>query len=98
MQASISAMRRLRRCVISSAHWHGGSRFGQETFREGFVFTGDEGYFDEQGMLYITDRIKELIKVRPRYFVLICADFGKRSRVSRSRLPNSRIASSVIKT
>lgn len=31
---------------------------------DGFYHTGDAGYFDEQGMMYIKDRIKELIKVK----------------------------------
>ncbi|GAA5862237.1 hypothetical protein JCM8547_007779 [Rhodosporidiobolus lusitaniae] len=36
----------------------------KETFdEEGFVHTGDEAKIDENGLLYIVDRIKELIKV-----------------------------------
>ena len=35
----------------------------KETFDdEGFLHTGDEGYIDEHSRLFITDRIKELIK------------------------------------
>lgn len=37
----------------------------EESFdREGFYHTGDAGHFDEQGLLYISDRIKELVKVK----------------------------------
>ncbi|KAI0657466.1 acetyl-CoA synthetase-like protein [Cubamyces menziesii] len=35
-----------------------------ETFKDGWVYTGDEGYVNEAKELFIIDRIKELIKVR----------------------------------
>jgi len=36
----------------------------KETFVNGWLRTGDEVKFDEQGELYVVDRLKELIKVR----------------------------------
>ncbi|KAL7284581.1 hypothetical protein ACG7TL_001874 [Trametes sanguinea] len=35
-----------------------------ETFKDGWVVTGDEVYFNEQKEIFVVDRIKELIKVR----------------------------------
>lgn len=35
-----------------------------ETFQDGFFHTGDVGHIDDEGLLHIEDRIKEMIKVK----------------------------------
>ncbi|CBY02286.1 similar to CoA ligase [Plenodomus lingam JN3] len=43
----------------------GNDKATRETFdAEGFLHTGDRGNIDSEGMIHITDRIKELIKVK----------------------------------
>ncbi|KAH6642754.1 4-coumarate-CoA ligase [Boeremia exigua] len=36
----------------------------EDGFRDGFFPTGDVGYVDDQGFVYLVDRLKELIKVK----------------------------------
>lgn len=44
--------------------YHNNEKATQETLVEdGWLKTGDIGYYDEDGHFFITDRLKELIKV-----------------------------------
>lgn len=42
----------------------GNSKSTAETFKNGFFHTGDVGHIDEEGLIHIEDRIKEMIKVK----------------------------------
>ena len=44
--------------------YHKNEKATNETLRDGWLHTGDVGYFDKDNQLYIVDRIKELIKVK----------------------------------
>ncbi|CAJ0607100.1 unnamed protein product [Cylicocyclus nassatus] len=44
--------------------YHRKPEMTQQCIRDGWMHTGDVGYVDEKGYLYIVDRLKELIKVK----------------------------------
>jgi 4-coumarate--CoA ligase len=44
--------------------YHKNEKATKDTVRDGWLHTGDVGYFGKDGQLYIVDRIKELIKVK----------------------------------
>lgn len=50
----------LRGACISSGYWHD-PEASAAVFKQGWLHTGDIGYLDEDGYLFITDRKKDLI-------------------------------------
>lgn len=50
----------LRSVTVMTSYWNRPEETC-ETLRDGWLFTGDVGYLDENGMLYLTDRIKDII-------------------------------------
>lgn len=44
--------------------YHNNEKATDEVFCDGWLRTGDMAYYDEKKILWITDRLKELIKVR----------------------------------
>lgn len=43
--------------------YHNNPESTSSTLMDEWIRTGDVGYYDEDGQFYITDRLKELIKV-----------------------------------
>src|SRR5690606_39208721 len=50
----------VRSDLVMKGYW-GDPRASEETLRNGWLHTGDVGYLDEAGYLFITDRIKDVI-------------------------------------
>lgn len=44
--------------------YYGNPEATQETYRDGWIFSGDLGYFDEEGSLFIVDRKKDILKYK----------------------------------
>jgi long-chain acyl-CoA synthetase len=42
-------------------HYLGADRLGEDTVKDGFYRTGDVGHLDDDGFLFITDRVKDMI-------------------------------------
>ncbi|HDR9762271.1 TPA: AMP-binding protein [Burkholderia cepacia] len=42
--------------------YFGNAQATKEALRDGWMFTGDAGYFDEDGYLYVADRVKDMIR------------------------------------
>nr|CAD7201655.1 unnamed protein product [Timema douglasi] len=53
-----------RGCIVMKGYVNNPSATSQIIDREGWLHTGDVGYYDEEGSFYIVDRLKDLIKYK----------------------------------
>lgn len=44
--------------------YYGNENATKDTFKNGWLYSGDLGYYDEEGFFFIVDRLKDLIKYR----------------------------------
>lgn len=47
-----------------SKGYYGNEEATKCTFKDGWLYSGDLGYYDEDGFFFIVDRLKELIKYK----------------------------------
>lgn len=70
------------------------------SFTDGWFRTGDEGYFDEEGYLFLTDRIKEIInrggeKISPREIDEVIMDYPGVKQVVTFAVPDPRLGEEI---
>nr|CAD7392269.1 unnamed protein product [Timema cristinae] len=53
-----------RGCIVMKGYVNNPSATSQIIDREGWLHSGDVGYYDEEGSFYIVDRLKDLIKYK----------------------------------
>ncbi len=71
-----------------------------ETLRDGWLFTGDAGFLDEEGYLYVTDRIKDMIisgaeNIYPREIEMILFEHPGVADVAVIGVPDERWGESI---
>ena len=82
------------------AGYENNSEANAKAFRDGWFYTGDQGYFDQDGFLFLTGRIKELInrggeKISPAEVEDVVLNFPKVLQAAAFSIPHPSLGEDV---
>jgi acyl-CoA synthetase (AMP-forming)/AMP-acid ligase II len=86
------------RSIITA--YAGGTAMGETNFKDGWFRTGDQGYFDVDGYLYLTGRLKEIInrggeKISPKEIDEVLLDHPEVSQAAAFPIPHPTLGEDI---